>query len=244
MEKIEPQADVARVAVVAWYYGIYWAAKAMIAAQMGQVQENHAATANAWYAQFPAKKLAMEPFHLSVKTLVKAAADAELDQLRLGCARPNLVVEPISESDAHSALCGYLTGTVSWSRGIKEESLKKSREFKALRVKGEPVTDFRSRAAKLLRDSRLSDSPTCFLNQAFRYRGKANYREGLYLAHGRSVEATIDGFIPDMTNVLSAFLTMASGFCARHLDEKLWVSFVQDLEQKRAFSFSPKQIFE
>ena len=41
LEKIKPQGDVARIAVVSWYYGIYWATKAMIAAYAGQVQDNH-----------------------------------------------------------------------------------------------------------------------------------------------------------------------------------------------------------
>jgi hypothetical protein len=43
------------------------------------------------------------------------------------------------------------------------------------------------------------------LYQAIRFRGKANYREALYLAHGKSVEVTIVGFTAGMVSVLRAF---------------------------------------
>ena len=46
MAKTEVQADVARVASVAWYYGIYANVTAIVAAQEGRVLDNHTKTAN------------------------------------------------------------------------------------------------------------------------------------------------------------------------------------------------------
>src|SRR5262249_19987452 len=48
MAKIRPRADVARVGIIAWYYGIYFAASAMVAAQNGTFQDSHAETAKCW----------------------------------------------------------------------------------------------------------------------------------------------------------------------------------------------------
>src|SRR5690606_15689623 len=56
------KADVARVGIVTWYYGVYGAASAMIAAADGSFPETHATTALQWDRQFVVPKLAMEPF--------------------------------------------------------------------------------------------------------------------------------------------------------------------------------------
>jgi hypothetical protein len=51
-----------RVAVMTWYYGIYCAASAMIAAQDGSQQQDHGGTANQWDRQFAARDLVPKPF--------------------------------------------------------------------------------------------------------------------------------------------------------------------------------------
>jgi hypothetical protein len=45
MADVKNKADVARIGIVAWYYGIYGAASAMIAAGDGSFPDNHTATA-------------------------------------------------------------------------------------------------------------------------------------------------------------------------------------------------------
>ena len=59
---IPNKADVARIGIVAWYYGVYGAASAMIAAGDGSFPETHATTAQQWDRQFAANGLAMAPF--------------------------------------------------------------------------------------------------------------------------------------------------------------------------------------
>src|SRR5258708_25312239 len=56
------KADVARAAIVAWYYGIYSATSAMTAAMDGLFQDNQTETARKWQERFSAKNLAMDPF--------------------------------------------------------------------------------------------------------------------------------------------------------------------------------------
>jgi hypothetical protein len=44
-----------------------------------------------------------------------------------------------------------------------------------------------------------------FLHQASRYRGKANYRDAIYLACGKSVPKRLDVFIDDLAKGLISF---------------------------------------
>ena len=206
LEGVSKKSDIARIASVGWYYGIYAAATAMIAAQEGRIQDNHTKTANTWDRQFVQRGLILHPFDLRVSSLVKKDATSELDLMRHG-PKANLVEKPVTAEDAHQALCGYLSGTTDWWSWRVEEEIKTTKEFKQL-----DVANFRTKAARELRDDRLRKQSISFLHQAIRFRGKANYREALYLAHGTRVESIICDFVPDMAIILEAFLAMAGAF--------------------------------
>lgn len=231
------KADVARVGIVAWYYGIYAAASAMVAAQDGSFQDDHTGTANAWDRQFAATGKSMEPFALRLSSLVEAEYKAELRGLCRVGSFP-LTSKPSNSDEALGACCAYLSGSAGWWKWKSEESLKGSREFKAL-----GVTDFRTKAARELRDTRLRGKSICFLHQAFRYRGKANYREALFLGHGHYVETLLVDYIDDLADVLHAFVAMAGAFVAKRLGAALWEAFLADLETHRAFQLSPRAVW-
>lgn len=235
---IKPQADIARVASVAWYYGIYAAASAMIAALDGSVQDNHTKTANAWDRQLSANSLVPHPFDLRVTTLVKKDADSQIDSIRKS-PKANLVNAPKNADDAHQAICSYLSGTCGWWQWKIEEEIKRDKDFKAL-----GVTNFRTKAAQEFRDNRLKKQCISFLHQAFRFRGKANYREALYLAHGKYVETSIATFVGDMAEVLEAFTAMAGAYCSQRLGKQLWDSFLEDIDKHRSFSLNPRDVWE
>lgn len=76
------KADVARTAIVAWYYGVYSAASAMTAAMDGSFQDNHTETARKWQERFPANRLAMPPFADCLSSVLPATADTELVPIR------------------------------------------------------------------------------------------------------------------------------------------------------------------
>lgn len=238
MTAADRQADIARMAVIAWYYGVYAAASAMVTAQEGTAHETHAQIAKAWQNQFARRQLAMYPFDLQVTTLVKSAARAEVDALLRGAARANLMARPNSLGEAHQALCGYLSGSATWYRERAELKLKREKAYKDL-----GVSDFRTRGARALRDDRLAGATVCFVHQAFRFRGKANYREALFLAHGRGVENTISEFVRDMAIVLHAILAMAGAFAFQKLGLSLAKNFLEDLDMHRAFSIDPRVVW-
>ncbi len=244
MALVKPQADVVRVASVAWYYGIYASITAMVAAQDGIIQDNHTGTANTWGRQFAANKNIPYPFNLRISTLVEKEADQEINTIRGTLEKGNLIIEPKTVAEAHRAICSYISGTREWREWSIKEEIKKSPEFINLRdTKGLPVKDFKTGAAKQLRDARLKKHSISFAHQAIRFRGKANYREALYLAHGKSVEKTIDGFILDMSNVLEAFTAIAGAFCFARLGSDLRDGFLQDLDKHRSFSLDPKEVW-
>ena len=90
---------------------------------------------------------------------------------------------------------------------------------------------------------RLRGKSVCFLHQAFRYRGKANYREALFLGHGRYVDTLLVEYIDDLADVLRAFVGMAGAFASKRLGTALWEAFLEDLETHRAFQLSPKAVW-
>lgn len=238
LRKVECKADVARVGIVAWYYGIYAAASAMVAAQAGSFQESHTKTADVWDIQIAKRQLIMPPFNPRISTLVKTSADKEL-RILLSVPKFNLNDSaPKTPDEALGACHAYLSGSVDYWRWENEVKVKESRKFRDL-----GVLNFQTKAARTLRDKRLSQHSIGFLHQAFRYRGKANYRDTLYLGYGKSVETTLAEYIKDLSKVLDAFVTCAGLFCSRRLGSELWDEFIEDVEEKRSFSASPNALW-
>jgi hypothetical protein len=237
LRSIPCKSDVARVGIVAWYYGIYSSASAMVAAQDGSFQDDHTSTANAWDRQFSALGRVISPFSLRVSTLVESSFKAEIKIIKAGRSF-DLTSKSTNSTEAFGSCCAYLSGSAAWWKAKTEESVKASREFKALNV-----ADFRTKAARELRDSRLAGKAVSFLHQAFRYRGKANYREALFLGYGDYVETLLSDYIDDLASVLRGFVAMSGAFACKRLGQPIWNDFIEDLDAHRSFQFSPKSVW-
>jgi len=237
LRSVPCKSDVARVGIVGWYYGIYAAASAMVAAQDGSFQDDHTATANVWDKQLAATGKVMMPFSLRVSSLVETNYKAEIAVIKGGNTY-GLKIKPTNSMEAHGACCEYLSGNAKWWKWKTEENIKDSREFKAL-----AVNDFRTKAAREFRDSRLSSKSVSFLHLAFRYRGKANYREALFLGYGHNVETLLNAYLDDLTTVLREFVAMSGAFACKRLGQKLWNEFLDDMEAHRSFQISPKSVW-
>ncbi len=231
------KSDVARVGILGWYYGIYNAASAMVAAQDGSFQDNHNGTTIVWDKQISATKLIPPPFDLRITTLLEKDSDEELNNLLI-LPRFPLIHTPRNNDEAYGACHAYLSGNAKWWRWKTSEDIKLSKEFKNL-----GVNDFRKNVARELRDSRLKKKSVCFLHQAFRYRGKANYREALFLGYGLKTESTLTNYINDLSTVLDAFVCLAGIFCSRRLGKDIWKEFVDELEGNHSFMLSPHDIW-
>jgi uncharacterized protein (UPF0332 family) len=228
--------DLVRVAVMTWYYGVYCAASAMIAAKDGSQQQDHAGTANQWDRQFAERNLVPTPFDYRLSTLVQSAAESEIAAFKVD-RDYRLTVRPASRSDANAACVAYLSGTRGYRQWQIEEELK-SRDLPRA-----GFTDFRSKAARALRDGRLAGKGLGFIHQAFRYRGKANYRDALFFAAQSGLATLISGYINDLESVLHAFVSTAGAFCACRLNSADWQSFVDDMNQHLGTAVTPRNVW-
>ncbi|WFP48914.1 hypothetical protein PL263_12440 [Methylomonas sp. EFPC3] len=228
--------DLVRVGIMAWYYGIYCAASAMIAARDGSQQKDHTSTATQWDRQIASDGLAVSPFAFRLTTLVKKDATSEIAVLRNGN-NFSLPTRPTNVADARGACISYLSGT----RDYREWQICEDLKLKELSKLG--LNDFRSKRAQQLRDGRLQGRCLGFLHQAFRYRGKANYRDALFLTYEAQVDTVIKGFISDMETVLKAFIVMAGAFCSKRVDLTYWQAFLDDLEGHLGLTVMPKYVW-
>lgn len=219
-------------AIISWYYGIYFAASAMITACDGSYPQDHTSTANAWTQHFVITKKIFYPFNLYLPTLVKKEYKIEVEKLRQGNVA-SVQESPIDEVSAHSVCVSFLKGSADWYREKKQTEILGYKEFKS---KG--FTNFRKLEARKIRDDSLQKKEVSFLHQAFRFRGKANYRDAIYLSYGEKREQEITNLIEDLYITLHCFLSMASHYCSKRVEKQTWSQFSQDIENNKLVSTS------
>lgn len=229
MVAIEDPYPIVRSAIVAWYYATYYAAKAMLAASSGADPQTHALAGKAWQSEIVGSGLVMRPFDLSITGITPNNVRDVMSRLRAGN-NHDLNTEPTDEGMAKGALYSYLKGTAEYEQWRLEEQVKDSREYKQA-----GFTSFRSNAAKVLRDAKLNPAHLNYLVQAFRYRGKANYRDAIYLSYGRDDTGRLRQFVSDLASVARTFSLMAAHYAAKRVVKNDWSEFIVDLEEYAKF---------
>jgi len=230
-ESIDNPYSISRTQIVSWYYTIYYASSAMIGASSGTIQETHSSTAKVWNTEFIKKDLVIYPFDLSVDTLVEKKVKEKVKEVRHNNTY-NLDNYPNDMEEAKGAIISYLNGTAGYKKWQIEEEIKKSKEFKKLKV-----DNFRKKIARELRDKKLEKGIVNFLVQAFRYRGKAHYRDSVFLSYGDDRTDDLKQFNKDLEIVAKAFLKMASRYIQMRVKEKDWDIFLSDLDSNLQFDF-------
>ncbi len=224
--------DLSRVAIVTWYYGIYCAASAMVTAKDGSWQDNHTGTADQWDRQIAACKLIPQPFDFRLTTMLRKVAESEIDVIRNGSSF-NVNSRPTNSNEAVGACASYLSGTREHrEKQIGKELLKKHK-----------LSDFQKTNAKKIRDDILAKKTVGFMHQSFRYRGKANYRDALFLTYQAKTESKLHEFLTDMEHVLKFFVSAAGAYCCRRVDNANWTSFLEDLERNFSLAVKPKEVW-
>ena len=230
-KKIDNPYSIARTQIVSWYYTIYYASSSMLGAFSGNTQETHAGTAKVWQKEILENSLIMYPFNLSLNTLVEKDVKEYIQNLRNGN-KFDLNNYPTDSIKAAGAIYSYLQGTAKYKKWQAEEEVKKSKEFKAL-----GVSDFRKEMARELRDKKLEKRIVNFLVQAFRYRGKAHYRDSVFLSYGDNRSDKLKQFIQDLKIVANSFLKVASAYVQARVQENAWDNFLSDLDSNLRFNF-------
>ena len=227
-----------RSAIIAWYYATYYASKAMLAASSGANPQTHRKTAKIWQADVVLRGLVQEPFNFSIANLTPQSISESIKRIR-GNNSYDLNSSPENHEMALGAVYSYLKGTAEYEKSRLEEQVKSSSDFR-----NNGFSNFRTKAAKELRDNKLMGGQVNYLVQAFRYRGKANYRDAIYLSYGADKTDSLSQFIEDLKEVAGAFVLMSAHYVARRVDKKSWDSFGNDLNQYAKFTlpFDPTEI--
>lgn len=238
MNSIENPYPIVRSAIIAWYYAIYYASKAMLAASSGADPQTHSSVGRIWQSEIINNHLVKPPFIFSIINLTPANIRDALNLLRRNNMH-DLNTRPENVEMAYGAICSYLKGTAEYEKERIEEQVKGSAEFR-----NNGFTSFRSNAAKVLRDARLTPAHVNFLVQAFRYRGKANYRDAIYLSYGGNRTEQLSKLIEDLGSVGGAFSLMAAHYISRRTIRGNWRSFAEDINAYAQFDlpYDPREI--
>ena len=218
-----------RSAIIGWYYATYYASKSMFAAATGADPQTHSKTGKIWQTDIASRNLAVTPFDLNYADLTPSNTERSIAALRNGNTH-DLNVTPTNHEQAFGAAISYLKGTAEYEQSRLEDEVRDSSEFKL-----QGFANFRTNAAKALRDAKLSGAHVNFLVQAFRYRGKANYRDAIYLSYGADNSGTLTVFVGDLANVARAFSLMAAHYLSRRVVRDNWQSFVADIRANARF---------
>jgi len=225
--------DISRVAIVAWYYSIYFTCSAMIAATDGSSQESHSDTAKNWNTNLIEKGHIIKPFSLSLSNLLTKTVEEEVSEYKQGN-HYDLNCYSETTEQAWGAIVSYLKGTADYERWKAERRIRKNdNKFNALKVE-----NFRTKEARYLRDEVLTKGRVNFLVQAFRYRGKAHYRDSIFMTYGEDHSEKIKVLCEDLIKVSHAFQRMAVFYMSRRVKKGTWHSFVDDLERNNKLSIN------
>lgn len=219
---------VVRSGIVAWYYAIYYAAKAMIASTSGHDPQTHAKASRVWQNDVSASMVVI-PFAFALTDLTPRSIETQMSQLR-GDNPYDLTTAPVNEEQALGAVLSYLKGTAEYERDHLEKKVRKSPQFRE-----QGFADFRKAGARTLRDVELSAGHVNILTQAFRYRGKANYRDAIYLSYGSDYTNFVKPFMRDLETVAKAFSYMAAHYVAKRVISINWQHFSVDVEKLARF---------
>ena len=185
----------------------------MFASSAQSVNDNHTSAANI-FATGIRQQL---PHPLNMVAHRKKGSQAYEPRLPdFASAAPFDLQKPIagSRSNAQGMLLQYLKGSAKFYVDHAKEDL--------------PFKVFNTKVAKDALYKRLRDQ-VGFLHCAFRYRGKANYRDAIYLTYGSKIPHGSIAFLDNLCAVSRFVFVLASAYVQRRVGTKSTAEFSKDL---------------
>jgi hypothetical protein len=203
------------IGVIQWYYALYFATRSMLMSQGQTIADNHSALKRAFVASLAG--VMPHPFNM-------VATRTEGEEYSLSLPSKSLAqsfdLQKLIEGNrdrAQGMLLQYLKGTADyWTDEVKEDLRDKHK-----------LQNFRTKQAQALRDARL-EQHLGFFHCAYRYRGKANYRDAVFLTYGARPDVGAKEFLEDLSSVAQFYFVCAAAFVARRLGPGTVRDFVQD----------------
>ncbi len=231
---IDTISSITRTQIINWYYAIYYSTKAMTWSENKLYSEQHAGVAKDWH-ELIKRNLVMEPFNFYLDSLVKEKYENKIEEYKKILKVPK-VSKPLNRypeniSDAYAAILAYLQGTANFYREKKENEIKDKLG----------IDNFRKKINRQKRDNYLSKYFVNFLHEAFRYRGKANYRDSLFLMYKKedNKEDKLYELMRDLEIVGETFINMSLIFIKQKAYTKknktYFENFYKDLKKHLLF---------
>ena len=221
-----------RIAIVNWYYGIYNASQAMIWSSEGSCPESHSKTADSWYEYIlkPKKSSIPSPFHYYVSSLVEGEDEKEINETITSNIHDT--TKPQNADGARAMCASYLQGTAAWYREQEKAKVKKAQKFQ----------NFRTNRNQKIRDKHLNKQQVTFLHEAYRFRGKGNYRDAAFIPYfANAIES--EEFLKDLEIILAYFISQAFAYSHSVVQHFPAASFCADIQQNTVLRL-PEQLKE
>lgn len=178
--------------IVSWYYSSYFSTLSMFSSTGQQVQDNHSSVYRAFGSSLSEKM--PHPFNMKATHIKNEEYLTTFPKYTDASSYSLSKTFPNTEIAAKGMILEYLSGNAKYyTWQTKQKILEKS-----------SFSNFRTKEAKEERNRRIQKR-IAFMHCAFRYRGKANYRDGIYLTYGSNSASESQEFIEDMA-VVSKFL--------------------------------------
>jgi len=218
-------------AIVMYYYATYNSVLSMLAALNDYRGENHSTTITAFN---DLRGLLPHPLNMLANRVSGETYRARLSQYSDATSTDLSRSLNDSRESARGMLLAYLSGTAKW----KADEVKDHLRYK------KKIADFRSKANRELRDSFLPDEVN-YMNCAFRYRGKANYRDSIFLPYGEKHSWLSVDYLESLRIVSCFTLACAVAFAKRRLGKKPLREFWDDVEAnfRGKDTASPRELF-
>ncbi|MFB2846122.1 hypothetical protein ACE1BG_07525 [Aeromonas veronii] len=205
-------------AIVNWYYSVYFSVLSMFGSTGQTVDDNHASV----YRAFGSNLSDQMPHPINMKaTYLNNEEYKSLLPKYASASSFNLSKTfPESEEAAKGMLLEYLSGNTKYYTWLTKERILKKAGYR----------DFRSKIAKEDRNRQLPKT-IAFMHCAFRYRGKANYRDGIYLTYGKASADETKAFLEDMKIVAQFIFIAALALAYRSPLNLEVVKFLEDIDK-------------
>lgn len=202
-------------AIIQWYYSVYNSLRSINLSQTLNLTDTHSGMVKS-VNQFT--HLLPHPFDMEANWLSAENYLSKLPAIDFVSETDLIAGFEANERSCRGMIIKYLKGTAAWELDYTKEELKKKHK----------IDSFRTRSARDIRD-RYCIKKINFLNCAFRYRGKANYRDTIFLTYGNHDQRFNGDYLRSLY-IIAKFLNLAAiEFQRRRLNSTLVSEFCKDI---------------
>ena len=203
--------------VVSWYYAVYTAMRSMLAASGVDAPDTHSGVMKSVGASLRTKL--PHPLNMQARWIRNEDFSKELPNYpNMGSRDLTTAFSPTRQC-AQEMLLGYLSGTRKREVERVKQRLRNKHGF----------DNFRTKAARNVRNDAIRSETYNFMHCAFRYRGKANYRDAIYIAYGSRDLVHRDEFLQSLATSSRFAFVCALAFVRVRLGENPPGEFLTDL---------------